>query len=101
MSRVRTEAEKERRNYVNRLKRAAARGERQAEWAAFLARQAAQVVIAPSQAEQQKAKRAEAGETVAEFMARGGSVEQIPGFEFKPHAAGLPMRAAVYGNRAL
>lgn len=91
--RVRSEAHKEQQRAYHRERR---RKQREAagamdrtQWIAFVAAQAAKakpvVVIQPSIAKRQTMQAANnPGETVEQFLARGGRVDVLPGFAPKP-----------------
>lgn len=101
---VRSEAYKERRRAYDRARRKrereAAGGKSRAEWLAFVKEQAAKtkaartaVVVQPSVAKRQAVQaNTGPGETVEQFLARGGKVERIPGYSGTIYTTGIPAR---------
>lgn len=107
--RLRTPESMERRRIRDRERHRKAREARgvksREEWLEFLREQRAkraQMVIQPSVSRQQTARLSnKPGETVEEFLARGGQVETLPGYAGTTYTAGLPVRASITGARGL
>lgn len=107
-ARHRSPAEMERRRVQSRERRARLKAQAACrtaeELAAFIAQQKAkaQMVIQPSVSKQQTARLANVpGETVEEWIARGGQVETLPGYTGTTYTAGLPVRSSITGARGL
>lgn len=106
---LRTPEGLERRRIRDRARRKKEREARGAntrqEWLDFVRAQRAKkaaLVIQPSVSKQQTARLANVpGQTVEQWIAKGGQIERLPGYTGTTYTAGLPVRSSITGARGL